>query len=56
MNMPPVSDSAAEHITFLIVFHMMCIGEFFMFLMCLAGSLLKMFHMAAKEHDLGSTR
>ena len=53
MNMPPVSASAAKYMTFLIVLHMMCMGELCIVLGCLAWSLLRMYQAAARERDFG---
>ena len=56
MNMPPVLDSAAEDMTFLIVLHMMCMGALCIVLGCLTALLLRIYQTAAWECDFGKTR
>ena len=56
MNMPPVLNSAAEAMIFLIVRHVILIGALCMKLSCLFGSLLSMNHDMAWYRFLERTR
>ena len=53
---PPVSASAAEAMTFLIVLHMTCTGEFVMGVGVVVGSLPRIYHAAARERAFSSRR
>ena len=55
MNMPPVLASTAEDMTFLIVLHMVCMGELCIMLVCLVWSLSMMYQAEAREHAFGKT-
>ena len=56
MKIPPVSASAAEDMTFLMVLHMMWRGAFFIWTRCLAGSFPRINQAAALDFALGRTR